>query len=226
VKPPARRKLKILVVDIGGSRVKCALTGRAGRIEFASGPRMTPARMMKALPKATIGWRYDVVSIGYPGVVRNGKIVREPHNLASGWIGFDFRGAFDRPVRIINDAAMQALGAYAGGRMLFLGLGTGLGSTLIIDGVVAPLELGQLRYDKNTVYEDHVGAGARKRLGNCKWRRNVHKVVEGFRNALLPDYILLGGGNSAHLKALPPQTRLGDNADAILGGFRLWDPAA
>jgi hypothetical protein len=226
MKRPARRKLRILVVDIGGSYVKCAVTGRAGGIEFVSGPGMTPARMMKAIPKALLGWRYDVVSIGYPGVVRNGKILREPNNLASGWVGFDFHSAFGCPVRIINDAAMQALGGYAGGRMLFLGLGTGLGSALIIDGVVAPLELGHLRYGKTSIYEEQVGSKARKRLGNRNWRSKVGEVIESFRNALLPDYVLLGGGNVAHLKKLPPQTRIGDNADAVLGGFRLWDPAA
>lgn len=223
MKRTAKARLKILVVDVGGSHIKCAATGRRKRVEFTSGPKMTPAPMMKILLEITAGWRYDAVSMGYPGVVRNGEIAREPHNLGSGWIGFDFRAAFGCPVRIINDAAMQALGGYEGGKMLFLGLGTGLGSALIVDGAIAAMELGHLHYGYKRTYEDHVGAKARERLGNAKWRSRVHEVVEGFRDALLPDYILLGGGNAAHLKRLPPQTRLGGNADAIRGGLRLWD---
>ena len=166
---------------------------------------------------------YDAVSMGYPGVVRRGKIVREPYNLASGWVDFDFRVAFGCPVRIINDAAMQALGAYKGGKMLFLGLGTGLGSALIVDGTIVAMEAGHLHYAHRRTYEDCVGERGRERLGNKKWRSKVHHVVEGFRKALLPDYIVLGGGNAARLKRLPPQTRRGGNADAIRGGFRLWD---
>lgn len=217
------KAVKILVVDVGGSHVKCAATGRGKRVEFISGPKMTPGRMMRNILEITAGWRYDAVSMGYPGVVRNGKIAREPHNLASGWIGFDFRAAFGCPVRIINDAAMQALGAYDGGKMLFLGLGTGLGSALIVDGAIAAMELGHLHYGHKRTYEEYVGAKARERLGNKKWRSKVHSIVEGFRDAFLPDYIVLGGGNAVHLKRLPPQTRLGGNADAIRGGFRLWD---
>ncbi len=184
---------------------------------------------MKKILKITEGWRFDSVSMAYPGVVRRGRIVREPHNLGAGWVGFDFRAAFGRPVKVINDAAMQALGGYEGGKMLFLGLGTGLGSALIVDGVIAALELGHLHYAHGHDYEHYLGQRGRKRLGNKKWRGKVLDVVEGFRNALLPDYIVLGGGNAAHLKQLPPQTRLGDNANAFLGGFRLWErqtPAA
>ena len=181
--------------------------------------------MVKKVLKITKGWRFHAVSIGYPGVVRGGIIAVEPHNLGPGWVGFDFQAAFGRPVKLINDAAMQALGAYRGGSMLFLGLGTGLGTTLIVDGVIVPMELGHLPYRHGHSYEDHVGERARKRHGNKQWRRNVEQVLEDLRQALLPDYIVLGGGNVAHLKALPPQTRRGGNADAFTGGFRLWQRA-
>jgi polyphosphate glucokinase len=221
-----KRDVKILVIDIGGSHVKCASTDHMQSVEFKSGPKMTPGQMAKNVLKVTKGWRFDAISIGYPGVVSRGTIVREPHNLGPGWIGFDFHAAFSRPVRVINDAAMQALGGYDGGKMLFLGLGTGLGSALIVDGAIAAMELGHLHCGKGQTYEDHVGERARKRLGNRKWRRQVHDVVEGFRMALLPDVVVLGGGNVAHLKQLPPQTRTGENANAILGGFRLWNMAA
>jgi polyphosphate glucokinase len=226
LKRPAPAKLKILVVDIGGSHVKCKATGRRNGVVFASGPKMTPGEMTKKLSKITAGWSFNAVSIGYPGVVSNGKIAREPNNLAAGWVGFDFGAEFHRAVKVINDAAMQALGAYKGGKMLFLGLGTGLGSALIIDGVIAPMELGHLRSGPKRTYEDQVGEKARQRIGNKKWRRKVWEVAEGFRNAILPDYIVLGGGNVRHLKRLPPKTRIGGNADALAGGFRLWDKSA
>jgi polyphosphate glucokinase len=215
-------RMKILVVDVGGSYVKYAATGHEDPSRFKSGPRMTPERMMKSVLERTQGWRFDAVSLGYPGVVRRGKIVREPHNLASGWADFDFAAAFGRPVRTINDAAMQALGDYDGGKMLYLGLGTGLGSALIVDGVIAPMELGHLHYGNGRTYEDYLGERGRERLGNKKWRAKVMEAVEDFRSALLPDYVVLGGGNAARLETLPPQTRRGDNACAILGGFRLW----
>lgn len=218
--------MKILVLDVGGTHVKCASTDHRKVVEFRSGPKMTPEVMVRKVLKMTRSWRFDAISIGYPGVVSRGVIVREPHNLGRGWVGFDFRAAFGRPVRIVNDAAMQAIGSYEGGRMLFLGLGTGLGSALIVDGVVAPMELGHLHCGKGQTYEDHVGEAARKRLGNEKWQRHVHDVVEGFRKALLPDVIVLGGGNAARLKRLPPRTRRGENANAIVGGLRLWDEAA
>ena len=216
-------KLKILVVDIGGSHVKCRATGRRAVVQLTSGPSMNPTGMMEGLRKITAGWDFNAVSVGYPGVVVQGKIAREPHNLASGWVGFDFDAGFGRPVKIVNDAAMQALGAYKGGKMLFLGLGTGLGSALIVDGMIAAMELGHLRSGPKRTYEDLVGEKARQRLRNKKWRKKVTEVLEGFRNAMLPDYIVLGGGNVRHLKRLPPQTRLGGNADAFAGGFRLWD---
>lgn len=223
MKPRLKKKIRVLVVDVGGSHVKCAATGRKSTIKFKSGPKLTPDRMVKKVLKITKGWRFHAVSIGYPGVVQRGKIAVEPHNLATGWIGFDFQSAFHRPVKIINDAAMQALGAYEGGTMLFLGLGTGLGSTLIVDGVIAAMELGHLPYVDGHVYEHHVGERARKRHGNKKWRREVDVIVEEFRKALLPEYIVLGGGNAAHLKRLPPNTLRGGNVDAFRGGFRMWE---
>jgi len=215
--------MKILVLDVGGSHVKCLASGRKTHVEFESGPKLTPGEMVNKVLKITRGWRFDAVSIGYPGVVHRGKPAREPHNLGPGWVGFDFRAAFARPVRIINDAAMQALGGYRGGKMLFLGLGTGLGSALIVDGVVAAMELGHLHYSKRRNYEDYLGQQGRKRMGNKKWRARVAAVVHGFRKALLPDYIVLGGGNAAHVKRLPPHTGRGDNSDAFAGGFRLWE---
>jgi predicted NBD/HSP70 family sugar kinase len=216
--------VKVLVVDVGGSHVKCIATGRTSPVKFKSGPNMTPSQMVRNILKITQRWRFDAVSIGYPGVVRRDKIVREPHNLALGWVGFDFQAALGRPVKIVNDAAMQALGSYRGGKMLFLGLGTGLGSALIVDGVVAAMELGHLPYGDGHTYEHFVGEKGRRRLGNRKWRGKVMDVVECFREALLPDYIVLGGGNAKRLKRLPPQSRRGENACAFLGGFRLWKP--
>jgi predicted NBD/HSP70 family sugar kinase len=210
------------VLDVGGSHVKCLATGRKAHVELVSGPRMTPATMAQEVLDVTRDWRFDAVSIGYPGVVRRGVIEREPHNLGRGWIGFDFRAAFRRPVRIINDAAMQALGAYAGGKMLFLGLGTGLGSALVVEGAIEAMELGHLRYSSKHNYEDHLGARGLKRHGEKKWRALVAEAVEGFRDALLPDYIVLGGGNAHKVERLPPLTRRGDNGDAFTGGFRLW----
>jgi polyphosphate glucokinase len=221
--PRIEKISSVLVLDVGGSHVKCIATGQKAPIEFISGQRMTPARMMKNILKVTSGWQFDAVSIGYPGVVRRGRIVRDPRNLGPGWIGFDFEAAFGCPVKIINDAAMQALGSYEGGKMLFLGLGTGLGSALIVDGVIAAMELGHLHSGGGHDYEYFLGEKGRKRMGNKKWRRKVEEVVDGFREALLPDYIVLGGGDVAHLKRLPPQTRRGDNAYAFLGGFRLWE---
>jgi polyphosphate glucokinase len=218
-----RKKLRILVVDIGGSSVKCLCSGQSKRIKIRSSPGMTPQQMMPRLLKALKGWRYDVVSIGYPGVVRGGRITRDPQNLGPGWLGFDFEAAFGCPVKLINDAAMQALGGYRGGTMLFLGLGTGLGSALIADGVVVPMELGHLKCSSERTYEHFLGDAGRKRLGMKQWRARVTGVVRGFSLALLPDDILLGGGNVKILERLPPQTRRGGNADAFTGGFRLWE---
>jgi polyphosphate glucokinase len=210
------------VLDVGGSHVKCLATGCRAHVEFESGPRMTPKEMVASVREITREWRFEAVSIGYPGVVRRGAIAREPYNLGRGWVGFDFRAAFARPVKIINDAAMQALGAYTGGKMLFLGLGTGLGSALIVDGAIEAMELGHLRYSKKHVYEDHLGERGLERHGLRKWRALVAQAIEGFREALLPEYIVLGGGNVRKLKKLPPDTRRGDNSDAFTGGFRLW----
>ena len=218
--------MKVLVIDVGGTHVKCVATDQKKPAKIDSGPKLTPDRMVRQVLKATRGWRFDAVSVGYPGVVRRGKIVREPHNLGRGWVGFDFEAAFGRPAKIINDAAMQALGGYEGGKMLFLGLGTGLGSALIVDGVIAAMELGHLQYSHGHTYEDYLGKQGRKRLGKNKWRRKVNKVVEAFRKALLPDSIMLGGGDVAKLKRLPPHTRRGDNAYAFAGGFRLWERQA
>jgi polyphosphate glucokinase len=222
VKSQRKRSLRILVIDVGGTHVKCQMSGRKKSVRFKSGPRLTPNQMVKKVLKITRDWHYDVVSIGYPGVVNRGVITVEPHNLASGWVGFDFRAAIGRPVKLINDAAMQALGAYGGGSMLFLGLGTGLGAALMVDGVIAPLELSHLPYRHGRSFENQVGDRARRRRGNKQWRRDVEQVLEDLRGALLPDYIMLGGGNVLHLRRLPPQTRRGRNADAFTGGFRLW----
>jgi polyphosphate glucokinase len=212
---------RILVVDIGGSHVKILATGHREPRKLVSGPTMTPRQMVAGVERLVRGWKYDVVSIGYPGLVLHGRPVAEPHNLGRGWVRFDYRAAFGRPVRIINDAAMQALGSYRGGKMLFLGLGTGLGSALIADGVVEPMELGHLPYKKGT-YEDYVGQRGLDRRGKRKWRRHVADVVAGFVAALEPDDVVLGGGNVRKLKELPPGCRAGDNANAFVGGFRLW----
>lgn len=212
---------RILVVDVGGSHVKILATGRREPRKFVSGPTMTPRQMVARVEKLARGWKYDVVSIGYPGPVLHGRPVAEPHNLGRGWVRFDYRAAFGRPVRIINDAAMQALGGYKGGKMLFLGLGTGLGSALIVDGVVEPMELGHLPYKKGT-YEDYVGQRGLDKRGKKKWRRHVADVVAGFVAALEPDDVVLGGGNVRKLKELPDGCRAGDNANAFVGGFRLW----
>jgi polyphosphate glucokinase len=220
---PTGKDPKVLVIDVGGSHVKCVATDHPQPARFPSGPQLTPERMVKKVRKLSADWRFDVVSLGYPGVVRRGRIVHEPYNLGAGWVGFDAQAAFGCPVKIINDAALQALGGYEGGKMLFLGLGTGLGSALIVDGVIAAMELGHLHCGAGHTYEDYLGERGRLRQGNKRWRRKVAEVVEGFRRALLPDYIVLGGGNVAQLKELPPQTRRGDNAYAFLGGFRLWE---
>jgi polyphosphate glucokinase len=219
-----KKGLTILAIDVGGSHVKCHVGGRSKPVKFSSGPKMTPDRMVRKVLKVTKDWRFNAISIGYPGVVQRGAIMAEPRNLAPGWVGFDFQAAFGRPVKLINDAAMQALGAYRGGSMLFLGLGTGLGTTLIVDGVIVPMELSHLPYRSGHSYEDHVSERARRRRGNKQWRRDVEQVLRVLRLALLPDYVVLGGGNVTHLKRLPPQTRRGTNADAFAGGFRLWRP--
>jgi len=183
---------------------------------------MSAAKMARDVKQATAGWAYSAVSIGYPGPVIHNRPVSEPHNLGRGWVGFDFRKAFGHPVRIINDAAMQALGSYEGGRMLFLGLGTGLGSAMIVDGILEPMELAHLPYEKGRTYEDYVGIRGLKRLGKKKWRRHVMDVVKQLKAALEADYVVLGGGNAKLLKKLPPGAKPGDNNNAFRGGFRLW----
>jgi polyphosphate glucokinase len=190
--------------------------------QFVSGPTLTPHRMVAKVLELNGDLKYDVISIGYPGVVVHGKIITEPFNLGRGWVGFDFRKAFGRPTHVMNDAAMQAIGSYEGGRMLFLGLGTGLGSTLIVDDVVAPMELAHLPYKRKRSYEDYVGDRGRARLGPKKWRKVVGEIVEQFREALEADYVVLGGGNARKLKKLPKNTRLGNNDFAFVGGFRVW----
>jgi polyphosphate glucokinase len=217
------RPMNILVVDVGGTHIKFAATGHEDLRKFPSGPQMTAAQMVDRLLKLTRNWRYDAVSIGYPSVVSGGRPGREPMNLGKGWVGFDFAAAFGRPVRILNDAAMQALGNYQRGKMLFLGLGTGLGSTLVVDGTIIPMELGHLQRCKGRDYEYYLGNHGRKRLGNKKWRAEVLQVASDFRNALLPDEIVFGGGNARRLKELPPHTRLGEDLAAIRGGLRAWE---
>jgi polyphosphate glucokinase len=217
---------KVLVIDVGGTHVKVLANGQSERREIASGPKMTPGQMVQLVKKLVKDWPYDVVSIGYPGPVIHGHPMREPYNLGGGWVGFDFGKAFRHPVKVINDAAMQALGSYKGGRMLFLGLGTGLGSAMIVDGILEPMEFAHLPFKKGKTYEDYVGERALERQGKKKWRRRVTEVVEALRNALEAEYVVLGGGNARLLKELPPNTRLGDNNNAFVGGFRLWNEAA
>ena len=212
---------KVLVIDVGGTAVKILATDQTESRSFLSGRTLTPSRMVSGVRKLAADWTYDVVSIGYPGPVLHGRPVAEPHNLARGWIGFDFAGAFGLPVKIVNDAAMQALGTYKSGKMLFLGLGTGLGSALIVDGIVAPLELAHLPYKKGT-YEDYVGLAGLKKHGEKKWRRHVVDVVEHLIAALQPDDTVIGGGNVRRLHSLPPKCRRGGNANAFRGGFQLW----
>jgi polyphosphate glucokinase len=215
--------MKILVVDIGGTYVKCRVTGSQQQREFESGPNLRASDMVQDVLRLVEDWQFEVVSIGYPGVVRNHAPALDPHNLAPGWVGFDFQKEFGCPVKLLNDAAMQALGAYEGGTMLFLGLGTGLGSALIVNGTVVPMELGHLPCKQQRDYEYFVGQEGLDRFGKETWRGKVMHVVEDFRLALLPDYIVLGGGNVHRLSQLPPQTRRGDNADAFTGGFRMWE---
>jgi polyphosphate glucokinase len=216
--------MNVLVIDIGGSNVKILATDQAESRKFVSGPALTPERMVAGVKKLARGWTYAAIAIGYPGVVARGRPIIEPYNLAKGWVGFDYRAAFRQPVKIVNDAAMQALGSYKGGVMLFLGLGTGLGSALVVDGVLEPLELGHLPY-KNGTYEDYVGLRGLERRGKKKWRKHVAEVVEALVAALEPDDVVLGGGNVKRLKELPAGCRMGNNANAFLGGFRLWQEA-
>lgn len=214
--------MKVLVIDVGGTHVKILVTGCRTPVKIDSGPTLTPGRMVRAVKKAAAGWSYDAIAIGYPGAVLHGKPVAEPHNLGGGWVGFKFRTAFGKPVRVINDAAMQALGSYKSGRMLFLGLGTGLGSALIVDGVLEPMELAHLPYKKGRTYEDYVGKAGLKRWGKKKWRRHVVDVIARLKAALEVSDVVIGGGNAKLLKTLPRGVRRGSNANAFIGGFRLW----
>jgi polyphosphate glucokinase len=214
--------MNILVIDVGGTHVKILASGEKEKREIDSGPTLTARQMVSSVRKLADSWEYDVVSIGYPGPVVDHRPIAEPHNLGKGWMGFNFAAAFKLPTKVINDAAMQALGSYRGGKMLFLGLGTGFGSTMIVDGMVQPMELAHLPYKKRT-YEDYVGARALEESGKKAWRKHVQDVVECLVAALQPDDVVLGGGNAKKLKELPPLCRLGDNANAFKGGFRMWE---
>ncbi len=213
--------MNVLVVDIGGTHVKVLATGQRPYREFDSGPTLTPKRMVSGVRKVVADWKYDAVSLGYPGPVLRGRPVSEPWNLGRGWVGFNFGTAFKRPVKVVNDAAMQALGSYKRGKLLFLGLGTGLGSALIVDGIIEPMELGHLPYKKAT-FEDYVGLRGLEKHGKKRWRGYVADVVKRLVAAIEPDDVVLGGGNARKLKELPAGCRLGDNANAFIGGFRLW----
>jgi len=222
--PPADPEApEVLAVDVGGSHVKMLVNGGDERRRFASGSDLTPERMVSGVLERTGDWEYGGVSVGVPAPVLDDRVVREPVNLGPGWVGFDFARAFGKPTKVLNDAAMQAFGSYAGGRMLFLGLGTGLGSTMIVEGIIEPMELAHLPFKKGT-YEDYVGARGLERLGKKKWRKVVLEVVRLLSAALEPEYVVLGGGNAKLLGELPESVRLGHNEDAFLGGFRLWEP--
>ena len=214
--------MNVLVIDVGGSNVKILATGQAESRKFPSGSSLTPQVMVAGVKELAADWPYDVITMGYPGVVSHGSITQDPHNLAPGWVGFDFETAFGKPVRLLNDAAMQALGGYESGTMLFLGLGTGLGSALVVEGVVLPLELAHLPYKKGT-YEDYLGNKGLARLGKKKWRKHVDRCVGYFVAALQLDDVVLGGGQVKKLKQLPPACRAGQNSNAFVGGFRLWE---
>jgi polyphosphate glucokinase len=218
--------LKVLVVDVGGNNVKVLASGEKVARKIPSGPALTARRMVSAVKRATADWRYDAVSIGFPGPVRDGHPVKEPVNLGRGWVRFDYARAFGKPVRIVNDAVMQALGSYRGGRMLFLGLGTGLGAALVVEGHLQPLELAHLPYRAGKTYEEFMGKRAQDRMGKKRWRRVVAEIVPRLLEAFQVDEIVLGGGNVKQIKALPRGARPGDNANAFAGGFRLWERAA
>jgi polyphosphate glucokinase len=215
--------MNILVIDVGGTHVKILATGEPEKREVDSGLELTPRRMVAAVKRLVKGWTFDAVSIGYPGPVLHNRPMLDPHNLAPGWVGFDFERAFGTPVRILNDAAMQALGSYKGGRMLFLGLGTGLGTALVIDGSVEPLELAHLPYKKGRTYEDFVGKRGLERLGKKKWRREVAAVVKTLRAAMQAESVVVGGGNAKKLDKLAKGVELGSNDNAFVGGFRMWE---
>jgi polyphosphate glucokinase len=219
---PAVADRRILAIDVGGTHVKVMVSAASEKRAFESGPELTAAEMVAGVRGLTKDWQYDVVSIGYPGPVVHNRPLSEPHNLGPGWVGFDFKKALKKPVKIVNDAAMQALGSYKGGRMLFLGLGTGLGSAMVVDGILEPMELGHLPFKRGKTYEDYLGLAGLERLGPKKWRNKVADAVERLIAALEPDYVVIGGGNARRLKELPANVRLGDNDNAFAGGFELW----
>ena len=220
-----RAPRRILVIDVGGTHVKFRVVPHGRTEKFTSGPKLGPERMVRKILKRLSGAAYDAVSIGYPGLVLRGRIACDPHNLGSGWAGFDFAAALKAPVRITNDAAMQALGSYRGGRMLFLGLGTGLGATLIIDGAMEPTEIAHMPYRHGRSFEDYLGERGRRRLGTRKWRRAVLDVIERLSTALEPEYVVLGGGNAVRIGKLPRGVLRGNNRNAFVGGVRLWRQA-
>ncbi len=219
----AGKARRVLVIDVGGTNVKLLATGQKEPLKIPSGGTLTAGKMVRLVKEAVHEWKYDCVSLGYPGPVINGRPLREPHNLGGGWMGFNFAKAFGCPVKVINDASMQALGSFKGGRMLFLGLGTGLGSAMVLDGVLEPMELAHLEYKKGKTYEDYVGLRGLERLGKKKWRQCVAKIVKKLKAVLEADYVVLGGGNAKKLKEVPPGARLGSNENAFLGGFRMWE---
>jgi polyphosphate glucokinase len=215
----------VLVVDVGGSHVKVLATGEQESRRADSGPTFTAAQMVEAAKKLGDDWTWDNVSVGVPSPVHGGRVVAEPVNLGDCWVGFDYEAGFGKPTKVVNDAAMQALGSYEGGRMLFIGLGTGLGSALVANGFVQPMELGHLPYKKGT-FEDYAGSAGLEKRGKTRWRGDVADIVARLSAAMEPDYVMLGGGNAKKLDELPANARLGGNADAFAGGFRLWDPEA
>ncbi len=218
--------MKVLAIDVGGSHVKVLLSGETKHRKADSGPDMTPDQMVAAVRELTTDWHWDRVAIGFPAVVKQNRITTNPRHLGDGWVGFDFADAFECPVRVINDAAMQALGSYQGGKMLFLGLGTGLGSAMVVDGLVLPMELAHLPYRQHRSYEDYLGERGYDRMGEEKWRKHVWRVVELLRAALQPDEVVIGGGNARKLDDTPDGVRLGANTNAFIGGFRLWQSPA
>jgi polyphosphate glucokinase len=217
--------MTVLVIDVGGMHIKILATGKKQHRQVESGPTMTAAQMVSAVKQLAVGWKYDRVTIGYPGPVIHNHPLHEPENLGAGWVGFDFRTAFDCPVKLINDAAMQALGSYKGGHMLFLGLGTGLGSAMVVNHIVQSMELGHLPYKKGRSYEDYLGRRGLKRMGKTRWRQQVAVIIEQLSAALQPDDVVIGGGNAKKLVELPIGCRLGNNANAFIGGFQLWKEA-
>ena len=213
---------KVLVIDIGGTHVKLLASGQSTSTKLDSGPDLTPTMMVTAVKEATVGWEFNQIAIGFPSPVVHGRILKEPINLGEGWLGFNFDDAFGKPVRIANDATMQALGSYTDGRMFFIGLGTGMGTALVDNGYAVSLEVAHLPYKAKT-FEDYVGAKGMKRAGHDRWQRRVHKITEELCDAFVCDYVVLGGGNAKLLTSLPPRARLGDNANAFKGGFRMWE---